>query len=664
MIPRTNGIDSPNGPKSPTAVTSRPPPIPVRSHHRIASGNSYGAQNGLLLRTANPVGSNGSERNRSNSEGVIQGPISSRNKRMGLIRKNTDLGTLDEMRPYRNSHLRGLSYGSVLRPRPGGSNSSSPSSPRERRRMREGFVRRMSSLPEHKVKGNRNPDPIIEAAKSILYSLFQIHPHVSSLSNVIKSEDYRRNSLEIVFYNASTHIDQLNEAIENAENSDCHDMEASRKVREVVRRECETCIMAYIHVGTQLRLNIAKAVALADTRYIRSLLLMIYGSLTELRNACTTLGVMLPHSSEKAGNVKETKVKESASENKVDPLVTPTREQQTTRRLRSGTTVQHPSTPGSSYPPPLSQPPYSNLPPVPPLNIGGRSRSSSRSNTILNSSAAHSLSTTPHSGESFGTLPSSVVPRVNPVTGLDELEEERIFEKIFLHLTSAYSSALQALPIVAKQVSHCLEEAEETRAPQELRTLWGKLVYRCRTCLDVSEALRLRLTNMKVKEPGGGTRSHKEFWQLCKTFIVAFIELVTDMRDAKNLRLLSQDVVMTLRPVQKAIREAGRLIDTSPWSYLAELNTSNSNGAHQNMHVSNSQHLAHPSTSTVHSGSSPQSTTLPATPLSAALGPAAQATVPHTPASASSARFFAGDVFQRADALLQMSAPAPMFYRR
>jgi small subunit ribosomal protein S23 len=248
---------------------------------------------------------------------------------------------------------------------------------------------------------------------------------------------------------------------------------------------------------------------------------------------------------------------------------------------------------------------------------------------------------------------------------LDELEEERIFEKIFFQLTSAYTSALQAVPHVSRQFSQCLESAEQGRAPQELCALWSKLIYRCRVCLEISEALHVRLSSMKVKEPGGGVRNQREFWQLCKTFIQAFVELVTDMREAKNLRLLPSDIVITLRPVQKASREAGRLIDASPWSYLAELNTSNPTGMYPpQLQTHHLQHYSGLSGSTLTNGMSPQSVPLPATPLSAALGPAAQATVPSTPASAYSDRFFAGDVFQRADSLLSMPNAMPLFYRR
>lgn len=60
-------------------------------------------------------------------------------------------------------------------------------------------------------------------------------------------------------------------------------------------------------------------------------------------------------------------------------------------------------------------------------------------------------------------------------------------------------------------------------------------------------------------------------------------------------------------------------------------------------------------------GVSPSSVALPATPLSAALGPAAQATIPSTPATAAYGdSFFRGDVFARADALQQQQSQIQM----
>lgn len=624
------------------------------------------------------------ERNRSNSEGIIQASLAARNKRMGVItRKNTDLGTLDETRPYRNSHLRGLSHGSVLRARPAvppaasGSSSSSPSSPRERRRMRDGWVNRMSSLPEH--KGERGSDePIIESAKGILFALFQIHSHIFTLINVIKRDDTRRHSLELVFHNASSHVDQLNEALENAETSMPHDPDSARVIIENVKRECETCITAYTHVGTQLRYSAAKIVSNGDSRYVRSLLLTMYGSLVELRNACASLEVPLRLTHKRLSAPKpplpEPSKGPSAPERLQRSLVTPTRDTSApTRRLRSDTTIRHPQLPlGGPLPLTATSQSAAGSPATPSFNFS-RSRSSSRSN-FINTSVPTSLAT-PRSGEAFPPIPTTSAPRVNPLTGLDEIEEERIFEKIYYQLTSAYTSALQALPLARRQFFRCLEAAEQQRESEGIQMLWNNLIRRCRVCLEVSELLGMRLSAMKVKEPGGGLRNQREFWQLCKTFMQSFVELVTDMREVRSMQLLPQDIIIILRPVQKASREAGRLLEASPWSYLADMAPANAPGIlygpplqpphsqHQTS-ASTSAIASHPNAYQLAASMSPQSVTVPATPLSAALGPAAQATVPSTPASAYSDKFFEGDVFQRADSLLSMPTQAPFFTRR
>ncbi len=271
------------------------------------------------------------------------------------------------------------------------------------------------------------------------------------------------------------------------------------------------------------------------------------------------------------------------------------------------------------------------------------------------------------------------------MTGLSDSQEEAIFEGVFIALSRAYDSALQALPIARRQFAQCAEMADENRRPKEVREVWRNLLWRCKACQDVSETLHLRLINMKVKDAGNSGRNDRSFWQLTKSFTQSFIDLVAEMKEAKALRLLGQDIVVILRPVQKASREAVRLIDSCPWAYLAEagsqplppppLITNNvingfltssphighavySNGFQQ-------QYPPHPinvspqapaliSVQTAMQGVSPSSVALPATPLSAALGPAAQATVPATPASACGDSFFRGDVFARADAVLGM----------
>ncbi|PYH77201.1 cell morphogenesis protein Sog2 [Aspergillus uvarum CBS 121591] len=670
VIPSTG--DSASDPKSPSL--GRPPPIPMKSHYRIASGHNPAFHGAILQRPgAKPYGAY-NERNRSNSEGIIQASLAARNKRMGVIRKNTDLGTLDETRPYRNSHLRGLSYGSILRTRPSGalssSNSSSPSSPRERRRLKDGFVNRMSSLPEQKAE-KVTAEPIIASAKCILFALFQIQSNVTSLISVIKREDARRNSLEIVFYNASTHVDRLNEAIENAEHSQFEEADVARLANEAVKRECETCIIAYTHVGTQLRNSIDKIVTNGESCYVRSLILMIFGSMVELRNACAHLGVPIEKGPKPVAKLPVPEIKESAGPDRfLGPTVTPTRGREQSfsiRRYRNDTTIQHPQIvmngpfhAASQYQSAVSSPGFAPTP----FSLAARSRSSSRSNHI-NTSIPSSLAT-PRSGESFPAIPSSVIPRINPMTGLDEIEEERIFERIFGQLNSACSAALQGLPVAFAQLVRCLELAEQTRKPEGIVMLWKNLIHRCQVCLEVSEGLGSRLSNMKVKEPGGGDRNAREFWHHCKAFLQSFVDLVIDMKEVRNMKILPNDIVNMLRPIQRSSREAGRMIDASPWSFLAD-NPSNPTPSIYGppLQSQHPQHQTSVSTNTFHHGPNlSPSVHLPATPLSAALGPAAQATVPSTPASAYSDKFFEGDVFQRADSLLSMPNQAPFFARR
>ncbi|KAJ5759726.1 hypothetical protein N7520_006882 [Penicillium odoratum] len=673
VIPNT-GDSSASSSRSPSI--SRGPGVPSKSHYRMASGQQSGTYLMDSLRRPSVTPHTASERIRSNSEGIIQASFAARSKRMGVIsRKNTDLGTLDETRPYRNSHLRGLSHGSVLRTRPAGptpasdSSSSSPSSPGDRRHPRDGWVNRMSSLPEQ--KGERaSADPVIESAKGILFSLFQVHSHISTLINVIQRDDTRRHSLELVFYNASSHVERLNEALENAEKFIPDDSDSSRVLNESVRRECETCITAYTHVGTQLRNSASKIVSNGDSRYVRSLMLMMFGGLVELRNACASLNVSLQPIQKQISVSKPIPEinKGSFAQERPRPLVTPPRDAVAPpRRLRSDTTIRHPQVPV-----PLMNHAAANGSPgfaTPAFNYA-RSRSSSRTN-LINSSIPTSLAT-PRSGESFPPMPISNGPRINPLTGLDEIEEERVFEKIFHQLTSAYSAALQALPLARRQLSRCLEVAEQSREAEGIQLLWTNLIRRCRTCLEVSEALGMRLSTMKVKEPNGGLRNQREFWQLCKAFMQAFVDLITDMREVRNLQILPQDIIIILRPVQKASREAGRLIEASPWSFLADPATNAPNHLYgPALQPPHAQHQTSVSTSALPThpqylgaGMSPQSVTVPSTPLSAALGPAAQATVPSTPASAYSDKFFEGDVFQRADSLLSMQNQGPYYARR
>ena len=729
--PSMNGIEVTVDMTTKSPSQPKPPPIPTRSHYRIASG-----QNGNTIRrpSISPL-IKGSEQGRSSSENVLQASAAARSKRMGMLRKEkSELEPVEEIKNNRVSHLRGVSHGSVLRSRNSnavspGSGLTSPVSPKEGRKQRNVYIKRLSSLPEQSQESSWR-SPVVEGAKGILYALYQLHPHISGLISVIKGRDSKRTSLELTYYNASSHVDRLNEALGQAASVEGEDEDGVERAEKTVQRDCASCIMAYSHVVSQLQENVSKIVASTDARYVRSFMLLIYGSMLEVKNAVKSLNVEVRfHATPVRHNtVKgfQTIEEEFSPPTGVIRSTTPTRNRPGTgarqnSRLRSDTAFQNsiprivadyppkqtympsqigptPQAPLYPYGPPGMANPYSSTgffvhntnstTSTSDYSFGLRSRSNSRSTntmTLTDTSIASSLANTPRSGESFNLPVFQNPTRVNPMTGLSDTQEESIFEGIFLALSRAYDSALQALPIARRQFARCAEIADEDRRPKEVREVWRNLLWRCKACLDVSETLHLRLINMKVKDAGNSGRNDRSFWQLTKSFTQSFIDLVAEMKEAKSLRLLAQDIVVVLRPVQKASREAVRLIDSSPWAYLAEagsqplpppplitnsvINGFFTNSPHSGHSVYSNgfqQHYAqHPfnvspqapaltSVQAAMQGVSPSSVALPATPLSAALGPAAQATVPATPASACGDSFFRGDVFARADAVLGM----------
>ena len=633
MIPSTSGSESASDARSPSI--NRPPPIPSRSHYRIASGQNAVLQNAALRRPGLAPLAIGNERNRSNSESILQATQATRNKRMGIItRKHTNLTTVDESRTNRYSHFRGLSYGSALhgkhsnRVNGNGNSSSSPVSPTESDSQRPTIVKRLSSLPER--RDSPSTDEVLEAAKGVLHSLFQVDAPIQALISVAREGASRRTSLERVYFNASTHVEELDRELYIIHASFDEEDEEGSLSNEAVQRACVTCIMAYDHVCSLLLQNLGRIIQNGDARYVRSLLLLVYGSLVEARNACSTLGINFQ--GVQAAPIRKPRpdvIQEEGSRRR-DRSITPTRVRPNPgMRLRSDTAIQH-AAHYSHYP--LSG---SGTPAVP-LYVNGRSRSNSRTTTLTGSTTS-SVANTPRSGESFG-MPSTpytayTTSRSNTMHGFDESESEAIFEKIFINLTVAYDHALKGIPLVHRHVSRCLEVALETHTTKEICAFWKHLIDICHVAIDVSGALKLRLSNIKLKDPN--LRNQREFWQLCTAFTKSLVEVLLGIKRAKELDIIPTDIIHLLRPVQTSVKEAGKLINSSPWSYLAADNPPVHDAYH---HTSNS--------------SSPYVTSMPATPLSAALGPAAQATVPTTPASSYADRIFSGDVYQRADSLL------------
>jgi hypothetical protein len=482
---KVNGTDVPDL-RSP-ALPRAPPPIPSRSHYRgLSQQNAALRRPGVMPLTIGMT----NERLRSNSENLLQvsrdRAPSDRSRRMGIVsRKASELGTVDETKTNRYSHYRGLSHGSAMqgssKSTNGTVNSRSPASPADSANQKGVYIRRLSSLPERK-RVSMSPDPVIEGAMGILFALFQVHPLIQSLLDLVRDGTNKRTSLERVFYNASTHVEELDRDIQHYITYSEEDEEVAPRSNENVHSACLTCVGAYIHVCSLLSRNVDTLLTNGDPRYIRHLLLLVYGSLAEIRNAGASL----------FANDQRPRypvaVEGTLKAQPRDISITPTRDRPgTVLRNRSATVVQHPSNLRVATD---ARPPF--------LNGTGR--------------ATTMTSATPRSGESFASSSTS-----GGRTNGEFTEEDRIFEKIFLRLQQSSENALRALPEVTNHFIIAMTINSQSSNPEQPKHFWQNLIQKSQAALQNSVDLKARLSLIKLKEPG--IRTQAAFWELCGIFI-------------------------------------------------------------------------------------------------------------------------------------------------
>ncbi|KAK4141147.1 RAM signaling pathway protein-domain-containing protein [Dichotomopilus funicola] len=617
----------------------RAPPIPTRSHYRgLSQQNTTQRRPGAMpLTIGNP-----NERVRSNSETIIQTSSrersESRSRRMGIVSKRSELSTLEEIDgSNRFSHYRGLSHGSAMQgngPSALQAQVNSPNnggSPAEPALQRPVYIRRLSVLPERR-RESKLFDPVLEAAKGILYSVFQIHPMIKTLVNLTNDGTTRRSNLEIVVYNTEAHVVQLEIEIQRHEQQLGDDGSSGPKENEHVQRACLTLISAYTHVCSLLMSNVDLFLDNGDPRYLRTLLTQLYNSIMELRVTCTQAApeAIRQHravpSFSRPDLVGET-IKPRSRENSVTPTA-----DRIVNRSRNGTFVYNPSN--------LRVATDVSMPYM--INASGR--------PTMTGAA------TPRSGESFASATSGTRN-----LSADFTEEDRMFERIFLSLHKTTELVMQVLPTMNTQFMSSMRATATTitnhntaqqqqnqplRSPDDHRMqCWKALVAKCNTSIQQTEGLKARLSSIKLKEPG--IRTQTSFWRLCNSFIDSWYVLIKKIMQLQSDVQLPADTKARLRPIQKSMKDTCDLMMSSPWAYLLRqgggtFSSSSSSselvgaggGLITSPYMMNAAHLATPVQQ------------LPMTPQSAALGPAVQATVPSTPQSASFSLAFSG-VFER-----------------
>ncbi|KAH6851127.1 RAM signaling pathway protein-domain-containing protein [Chaetomium sp. MPI-CAGE-AT-0009] len=574
----------------------RPPPIPSRSHYRgLSQQNTAQRRPAVMpLTIGNP-----NERVRSNSETIIQTSSrersESRSRRMGMVSKRSELSTLEEIEVNnRFSHYRGLSHGSAMQGNGASMQVKSPnmgSPAAEPALQRPVYIRRLSILPERK-RDSKAFDPVLEAAKGILYSIFQIHPMIQALLVGLTNDGTsRRSNLEIVFYNTNAHVEQLELEIQQHEQAQDG---FGQKENENVQRACVTLINAYTHVCSLLMSNVDLFLDNGDPRYIRTLLTQLYNSIMELRVTCTQVAAEGNHRS--VPSFSRPDLGETIRPHSRENSVTPTADR-ILNRSRNGTFVYNPS--NLRVATDVS---------IPYINGSGRS--------------AMVGAATPRSGESFASTSTTGTRNLSA----DFTEEDRLFERIFLSLHKTTELVMQVLPTMNTQFMSSMRTTTTQRSPDHLIQCWKALVAKCNTSIQQTEVLKARLSSIKLKEPG--IRTQPSFWRLCNSFIDSWYILIKKIMQLQNDVQLPIDTKARLRPIQKSMKDTCDLMMSSPWSYF----------------------LRHPGSEPITSpyigARAATPVQMPMTPQSAALGPAVQATVPSTPQSASFSLAFSG-VFER-----------------
>ncbi|KAL6714861.1 RAM signaling network component [Lecanora helva] len=669
----TSGSESASDLRSP--VFSRPS-LPSRSHTRVPSSQYGTLHNAAPRRPGLAPLALGNERNRSNSESVLQMTQNNKVKRMGLVtKKQNDLGVLDETRANRNSfHLRGQSHGSALR---NGvhAGDGSPSDAPNGIEVQHGLLgRRLTSLPERQREA-LPVDSVVDSAESILLSLDMLLTLTSAVAGLFLDTTTKRSSTQRDLDSAAMHIDQLNQELLHLNGSSDPKQGLqllSRKNLVYAMREIIAIHQRITAAFTRLSRNFVDQ---TDPRYFRTKLLgLLYGCFNEISNANKirrlSQSSVIP---QKSNLPRVSTISEASNEGDYtyisDRSITPTQHRKFNRRYKNGNISQR-SVKDQSLP----TPGFQNI--VPP-SINGRSRSNSRA-TPLYSSTSSSVISTPRSGESFSSANLYARSRSSSVNAPSEQlfaeDNETIqFNRIFSILSASADEGLAILPQLRANFLQRLDAVNKQHVNPRIRDEWSILANSTIHCLEMTQNLKASLSNLRLNDREA--RNVRALWQLAKRFLDSYGNLLLAIREAIKHDLIDPNLRHQLRPVHTSTREAARLIAISPWNPLTfDIDPQATPQASTQLQIqypaqNGYSHRTRGSGGSSAAGGSSPYTNVPATPLSAALGPAAQATipasnaataaaplpptpastVPATPGTASLERSFEGDIFQRAD---------------
>lgn len=565
---RVKGSDPgaiPSPPVSRSPSLSRPP-IPGRSHFRGLSQFSNGSSRkpGIIPLTMGKS----TESLRSNSETRNpfddQRPESRSTRRVPAteaplpLPSQTSLVVSEAKMNRFSSHLRGFSYS-------GGLTLTNPFSPEDPSLQRPLYVRELPALPVRKY-GSRAVDPVLEVARGILYSIFQIHLGVQTLMSLTNDGSARRSSLEMVFYNTNVYFEELEQAIQD------YDLASGARgvarEHEGMQRAYTTLIHAYVHICTRLINSVDLLVDNGDPRYMRTFLMLIYHSIMELRVAIN--GWLMS----KGPSVEEgpgpginsipipPKSRSRASSVARDTSRPPPREPSSSRKPRIAPKTQMQVRTDLPYPPGSSNRAATAI------AVTGPVRTSSSSSGESFTSAVSSVSSERGRRGPLANPTSSASPPPprNPpsATRIPNSDSDSHFERFYLSLKTSSEHIERLVPSLHAFFTAGLRKARISPSSPQQATLekkWAVLLSKGEAVLNANNLVRERLSTLRLRDPN--ITRYSPFWDLCRDLFGAWFELGDQIRLALVERVMPlppEEMVEGLKRISRSTKESMNLM--------------------------------------------------------------------------------------------------------
>ncbi|KAM7221017.1 RAM signaling pathway domain containing protein [Rhypophila decipiens] len=637
---------------SPSQTKQLPPPIPGRSHFRAFSqvSNASSKSGSGMIPLTMGRSREGGPRSTSVPPKVFQQadtrPRSRSSLREASVPPDEDVPPETPVEKPRlnrfSNHFRGVSDS-------GGLTLTNPFSPEEHSLQRPFFVRELSALPVRRY-GFQTRDPVLEVAKGILYSIYQIHLGVQTLMSLTNDGNTKRSSLEMVFYNTNMYFVELEQAIQDFDLS--AGTRGARREHDAMQNAYTTLINAYVHICAKLIASVDILVENGDPRYMRTFLMAVYHSIMELRVSLSSW-LSSPEGAAMAPSRPPSPEPLTAIASRApspEPLTAvtsrpPSRAAMTSRPPSRATSTSRPPSRAAIAAAIANN--SSEVPNTARLGFSARrpgkvglgmqvktdipyiERSRRGLATIVVTSGSASRPTTPVSDDSFTSAISSPEAERNPHTQIDLLSSDgdRQFERFFISLKHATDQIMRVLPGLNNLLTSSLQRARSNETAQK----WETLKSKTRSVIQQTETLRERLANLQLRDPSiylqGHGRSPSPFWASCNTLFSTWAELGDQIKLAlveklvvsfpseiiDGLRRISRsmkgsiDIMVLVRKQAAVMSKSGGIFPNSPPPSTATGSTTTQTPGQVNMN---------------------KSPPLPMTPQSAALGPAFRATKP------------------------------------